>query len=246
MHKDIRDKIRQVTESSGVHEPDFLELLQLIDQHYDKMEATITQSLTSSTPLEAIFDSVTEALLSVSESGKVRICNQVAARYFHLEKSELIGSSIERFLPGAKGQSAEDFLEPFMTDLDDTHFESRNGEVDARRDDGTTFIAEINAIKGQMRARITLHACDYELAPGGPWVYEPWEEFSMPEKLHGGGGTDFRPVFEWLDTQGQRPELLVYFTDAQGQFPQSEPNFPVIWLVKGKDPVPWGQRVQLN
>ena len=45
---------------------------------------------------------------------------------------------------------------------------------------------------------------------------------------------------------GQRPELLVYFTDAQGQFPQHEPNFPVIWLVKGKESVPWGQRVQLN
>jgi len=108
------------------------------------------------------------------------------------------------------------------------------------------FLSEVSALKGQMRARVTLLACDSALADGAPWVFEPWEEFSCPAEIHGGGGTDFRPVFDWLERQGQPPEMLVYFTDAQGRFPQSEPNFPVIWLVKGKDQVPWGQRVQLN
>jgi hypothetical protein len=64
MHKELRDKIKHATEASAIEKPDFLELLELIDQHYDKMEATITQSLTNTTPLEAIFDSVTEALLT--------------------------------------------------------------------------------------------------------------------------------------------------------------------------------------
>jgi len=154
MDDDLKARLRKATEASGIARSEFVELLRLVDAHYDRMEATIsetlaetlgTQSLAATTPVDVIFDSVTEALLSISESGKVRICNQVAARYFHLEKSELIGSSIERFLPDAKGKSAADFLEPFMTDLDGTQFESRNGEVDARRDDGTTFIAEINA-----------------------------------------------------------------------------------------------------
>lgn len=108
------------------------------------------------------------------------------------------------------------------------------------------FLSEVSALKGQMRARVTLLACDSEMAEGAPWVFEPWEEFRCPAKIQGGGGTDFRPVFQWLQDQDQTPELLVYFTDAQGQFPQHEPNFPVIWLVKGKEPVPWGQRIQLN
>jgi len=108
------------------------------------------------------------------------------------------------------------------------------------------FIAEVNAIKGQMRARVTLIPCDSAIAEGAPWVYEPWEDFSYPDTVRGGGGTDFRPVFEWLERQGQRPELLVYFTDAEGSFPTTEPNFDVIWLVKGKHKVPWGQRIQLN
>lgn len=108
------------------------------------------------------------------------------------------------------------------------------------------FLSEVSALKGQMRARVTLLACDTILSDGAPWVFEPWEEFRCPAKIRGGGGTDFRPVFDWLDEQGQRPELLVYFTDAQGQFPRYEPGFPVIWLVKGKQTVPWGQRIQLN
>jgi predicted metal-dependent peptidase len=108
------------------------------------------------------------------------------------------------------------------------------------------FVSEIDAIKGQMRARIALHACDYELAEGGPWVYEPWEEFSLPQDIRGGGGTRFTPVFRWVEEAAINPDLLVYFTDAEGEFPQQEPAFPVIWLVKGRAEVPWGQRIQLN
>lgn len=108
------------------------------------------------------------------------------------------------------------------------------------------FVSEVDAIKGQVSARITLHGCDGELAAGGPWEYETWDPFWMPADLTGGGGTSFRPVFEWLAREGRRPDLLVYFTDAEGEFPEHEPNFPVLWLIKGRAKVPWGQRIQLN
>jgi len=108
------------------------------------------------------------------------------------------------------------------------------------------FVSEIDAIKGQMRARLTLHACDASLCEHGPWVFEPWEEFEMPDNIYGRGGTRFTPPFEWLRDEGRCPDLLVYFTDAEGEFPRLEPDFPVLWLVKGRARVPWGQRVQLN
>lgn len=108
------------------------------------------------------------------------------------------------------------------------------------------FTAEINALKAQLRASVTLHACDAVLAEAGPWIFEAWEEFKLPQAFQGGGGTDFRPIFEWLNLHGIAPDMLLYFTDAQGEFPAIEPSYPVIWLVKGKTPVPWGQRIQLN
>ncbi|MCG7924438.1 MAG: VWA-like domain-containing protein [Candidatus Thiodiazotropha taylori] len=108
------------------------------------------------------------------------------------------------------------------------------------------FLAEVNALKGQMRARVTLLACDSAIAEEAPWIYESWEEFELPEKITGGGGTSFKPVFEWIAEQDLSPDLVVYFTDAEGAFPPHEPHYPVIWLVKGKHKTPWGQRIQLN
>ncbi|WP_173865197.1 VWA-like domain-containing protein [Thiohalocapsa sp. ML1] len=108
------------------------------------------------------------------------------------------------------------------------------------------FIDEVDALKAQVRARVTLLPCDATLCEGAPFEFEPWEHFQRPKRLGGGGGTSFRPVFQWVEKQGLRPDLLVYFTDADGQLPEREPPYPVIWLVKGKRTVPWGQRIQLN
>lgn len=108
------------------------------------------------------------------------------------------------------------------------------------------FLSEVDQIKAQVRARIALHACDTEVNAEGPWEFEPWDELKLPIQFQGGGGTRFTPVFDWVENQEKRPDLLVYFTDAEGEFPEQEPQYPVIWLVKGRAPVPWGQRIQLN
>jgi predicted metal-dependent peptidase len=108
------------------------------------------------------------------------------------------------------------------------------------------FIDEVDALKGQVRARVTLLPCDAALCEGAPFRFEPWEQFSRPRDLKGGGGTSFVPVFQWVGQEGIQPDLLVYFTDAEGEFPKQEPPYPVIWLVKGRSNVPWGQRIQLN
>ena len=115
-----------------------------------------------------------------------------------------------------------------------------------RDEEMAQFLAEVNAIKGQVRARVTLLPCDATIAEGAPWCYEPWEPAELPESINGGGGTAFQPVFDWVEQSGRRPDLLVYFTDAKGRFPQEPPDYPIIWLVKGREQVPWGQRIQLN
>jgi predicted metal-dependent peptidase len=73
-----------------------------------------------------------------------------------------------------------------------------------------------------------------------------WEAMRLPAEISGGGGTDFRPLFDWIEREHLSPDLLIYFTDAEGQFPAREPSFPVAWLVKGKAPTPFGIRIQLN
>jgi len=108
------------------------------------------------------------------------------------------------------------------------------------------FLGELNALKGTTPVRMTLYACDSELAEGAPWIFEPWDELRLPRQFAGGGGTSFAPVFACVERNGQQPDALVYFTDAEGEFPATPPNYPVLWLVKGKLPVPFGRRIQLN
>ncbi len=108
------------------------------------------------------------------------------------------------------------------------------------------FLTEIDALKAQVRATVTLHACDDKLDASGPWRFAMWESMTLPAEISGGGGTDFRPVFDWVAKEQLNPDLLVYFTDAEGQFPEREPAYPVAWLVKGKARTPFGIRIQLN
>lgn len=108
------------------------------------------------------------------------------------------------------------------------------------------FLSEIDAIKAQIRSRVSLYACDATLQSGSPWLFEPWEEVRLEQRVRGGGGTSFCPPIEDQSNADLAPDVLVYFTDAEGRFPEVEPAYPVVWLVKGKAKVPWGLRIQLN
>mgnify|MGYP003972481045 FL=1 len=108
------------------------------------------------------------------------------------------------------------------------------------------FVSEVGAIKANLRAGISLLACDDTLSEYSPWRYEAWEELQFPASLGGGKGTNFNPVFDHINTQDTPSDVLIYFTDAKGKFPEFEPDYPVLWLIKGKERVPWGSRIQLN
>jgi predicted metal-dependent peptidase len=108
------------------------------------------------------------------------------------------------------------------------------------------FIDEVDALKSQLRVHVSVHACDMRPHPNGPWEFAEWQPLQLPEDLSGGGGTRFTPVFAWLDDAAIKPDCLIYFTDALGEFPSAAPDYPVMWLVKGNGKVPWGERVQLD
>lgn len=148
--------------------------------------------------------------------------------------------------PHRRGGSAGEAILPSL--------HSRAGELVVALDvsgsvteaDLASFVGELNALKGALPVAVSLLACDAALSGGSPWRFEAWDTVALPKALSGGGGTDFRPVFEWVAGSGMRPDVLVYFTDAQGIFPELAPDYPVVWLVKGARPVPWGERIALN
>lgn len=73
-----------------------------------------------------------------------------------------------------------------------------------------------------------------------------FKEFLSKIKFSGGGGTDFRPVFEEVKNKKIIPELLIYLTDCFGTFGEKPPQYPVLWCCTEEDGmqhVPWGQKV---
>lgn len=73
--------------------------------------------------------------------------------------------------------------------------------------------------------------------------YGPGDQIALDAP--GGGGTDFRPVFDHIDTLPEQPKCLVFLTDTMGTFPDSPPAYPVLWVTwyPGAT-VPWGTLVK--
>lgn len=63
----------------------------------------------------------------------------------------------------------------------------------------------------------------------------------------GGGQTNFKPVFEYIEKTGEQPSGLIFLTDLQGIFPDKAPDYPVLWLSTTRDAVaPFGETVFLD
>jgi predicted metal-dependent peptidase len=96
--------------------------------------------------------------------------------------------------------------------------------------------------------RIILMWCDAAIGRVDV-LTDPADMAAIREKgAPGRGGTDFRPVFEYLEAEGIEPDALIYFTDGAGTFPDREPPYPVIWgQLLPNEPVqfPFGKVVEI-
>lgn len=68
--------------------------------------------------------------------------------------------------------------------------------------------------------------------------------------LKGGGGTDFRPLFDAVMAipEAIRPTVLVLYTDGYGTAPElPPPGLHTLWVLTadGRSPVPWGKVIRL-
>lgn len=91
------------------------------------------------------------------------------------------------------------------------------------------FLGEIEGIKRCYPCSIWIVQCDSKVTDTKKFArYE-----KLTYKYHGGGGTDFRPVFKWMEDNKLSNAQLVYFTDLYGEFPTQESTkvHKVTWVV---------------
>jgi predicted metal-dependent peptidase len=102
------------------------------------------------------------------------------------------------------------------------------------------FMAEVRSIMFDCRPeKLVIIQCDAEIHEY--LELDPFDEIDV--KLKGGGGTDFRPVFERLTAEPEPPAALVYLTDLMGSFPEDAPAYPVIWACNNERQAPFGETV---
>ncbi len=81
--------------------------------------------------------------------------------------------------------------------------------------------------------------------------YGEFEDFEDPEriKVFGRGGTDFRPIFQWVEEHcAEDPIVIVHATDGYGKFPQ-DCKWPIVWLLTKvhSDAIPhWGEEIVIG
>lgn len=134
-------------------------------------------------------------------------------------------------LPGLHSEAMED-----MTCVIDT-----SGSI--TQEILNSFGAEIADIRESVKPNMLRNMyCDAEVnhvdefTPGDDFKVEP----------HGGGGTDFRPPFRWLEDQDITPTCLAYLTDGYGTFPKEPPPYPVLWVMTTDVQPPWGDVVRIE
>ena len=60
--------------------------------------------------------------------------------------------------------------------------------------------------------------------------------------LKGGGGTNFTPVFDYVENLNEDFKFLIYFTDGKGAFPKYEPLIDTLWVMpQTEEEVPFGE-----
>lgn len=104
------------------------------------------------------------------------------------------------------------------------------------------FAAEASAVLGAYETTIRLIYVDTRVAHE-----ETVTRADLPLHLkpHGGGGTDFRPAFEWVAEQGIQPACFIYLTDLCGPTGDVEPAYPVLWICTTDRKAPWGETVKM-
>lgn len=93
---------------------------------------------------------------------------------------------------------------------------------------------------------LTVICCDAKVQSVETYTaYKPFDAGKITFK--GGGGTSFKPVFRYVGKNLPGTQLLMYFTDGEGDLPD-KPSYPVMWVItpEGENRIPWGYEVTMD
>jgi len=121
----------------------------------------------------------------------------------------------------------------------DTSGSVSNGEL-------SYFLGEVNAISADIKPRsVTVITCDAVIQTVRR--YEQGEEIEKIE-VNGRGGTEVRPVFDYIEKNNINVDNMVYFSDMCIFDYPDQPHYPTMWVSSYSrgEPAPFGETVYLK
>ena len=165
--------------------------------------------------LERLFGDIITPEVTWQDHIKAFFARKVGAGSYDWRKPDRRMIQRDIYAPARSGNGARDVVVAVDT----------SGSIGQRELD--VFFTEMTGILSDVRPT-TLHVvwCDAQVHKVDE-ISDPSEISSLKPK--GGGGTDFRPVFDWVADNLTYPDALVYLTDGLGSFPEHAPDYPVLW-----------------
>jgi predicted metal-dependent peptidase len=134
------------------------------------------------------------------------------------------------YLPSASGETLGELL--FAVDC--------SGSIGKRELE--QYSSEIKFIKDDMSPE-KIHIVYFDSSVSH---YESYErDDALDIKPHGGGGTDFAPVFEYMQEHNINPVACVFLTDLVCDSFGDAPECPVLWVSNHSDKAPFGEVVMM-
>jgi predicted metal-dependent peptidase len=105
------------------------------------------------------------------------------------------------------------------------------------------FAGEISAISEETQPE-AIHVVYCDAAVQSAQEFRASEPVRLEPK--GGGGTDFRPTFEWVTENDVAPVCLIYLTDLCCDSFPDPPEYPVLWVTDSRTTAPFGETVRIG
>lgn len=105
------------------------------------------------------------------------------------------------------------------------------------------FASEIKRVKEDLMPE-RIHVLYFDSEVSHVESYEQHDELDI--KPHGGGGTDFAPVFDKIIEHGINPVAIVFLTDLCCNSFGDQPDAPVLWVTTDPGTAPFGEVVEMN
>ncbi len=105
------------------------------------------------------------------------------------------------------------------------------------------FAGEISAIADETQPE-AIHVVYCDAAVQASQEFGPSEPIHLEPK--GGGGTDFRPVFDWVEANHIAPVCLIYLTDLCCHAYPPIPEYPVLWVTDSRRTAPFGETMRIS